>query len=462
MGQETMRMRRPDEATILFLTLFATAPVAAQLPPRPEGPGGTPVRLPRILVEQRMKDLGQVYAGDRVQADWVIRNAGAADLVIERTQVSCGCTILRLTDADKVIPPNGSLTLAAEFDSTSRKGEQVKSVTLFVNDPLEPQVELSFRANVVNLYYMMPAGRLNLRSIRPGQSAPDTLDVTPGEDGTPVTIESLTFKNPDVFSYTVESLELTNGKGHRFRFTLTDSAAVGPIMAMGTLTLKVGDVRREIEIQVFAEVVADLTSQPKMIVPTGQTLYPGRRLAPVIIRSTEERPFEILEVSVPSWLKATVERPEEGVPASSYTVSIVIGDEAPVGPFGVPMVVRTDHLTQPLLEVPLFGIIASPVVVDPPMIVLRDNGTTAGTSRRVRLQASPRSSLDVSSAQCAEPAVAVAVDPGPDDKTPFIKFLDVNLSGKLPAGTHQTSIRLTTNVPGASLLTIPVSIEVQK
>lgn len=446
--------------SVFVLLLLATG--NAQLPPTPDSSGGgKPGKAPRVLVDERMRDLGTVYAGDRLEVTWTLKNAGSADLIIDRTTASCGCTIVKLTDADKIIPPGGAITLHAQFDSTGRKGEQVKSVTVYTNDSLEPQTELSFRANVLNLYYMVPSGRVNLRALRPGQTAPDTLDITPGEGNKPVEIVSITYKDEGVFTHTIEPLELTSGQGHRVKFTLSAEAAVGPVTAMGSIKLRIGDIEKDIELQLYAEVVADLVTQPKMITPTGQSLYPGRRLAPVIVRSTEERPFEILEIVAPKWLTVEQEKSEEPGPRSSYSLQLTVGDEAPAGPFGATLGIRTSSLAQPLVEVPVFGVISPPIVVDPPVVVLRADGTTAGTTRRLRLQASPRTPLVISLVESDNPAVKATINTGPDDKTPYIQYLDVKLMGELSKGKHTAHVRLTTNVPGASSLTIPVNIEVR-
>ncbi len=441
----------------LVSVLVLAAATWAQVPPRPEGAGRK--RVPRILVEQRFHDLGTMYSGDKATASWTIKNVGTADLKIERTQASCGCAVVKLTESDKVVPAGGSLNLKAEFDSTSRRGEQQKYISILSNDPIEPQTEVQFRANVVNLYYISPAGRVNLRSLHPGQVAPDTMDITPGEN--PISVEwvDIKWKEDGPFTHTIEPLQLGNGQGHRVRFRIAENAPTGPATGSGTITLKVGDVVRETELQVHAEVVSDLICQPKMISPTGQTLYTGRRLAPLTVRSSEEKPFEVLEIQAPSWLKTEREQTEGKPDKTEYTISLTVGDEPPVGPFGVALRVRTSVASEPILEVPVYGLIAPPITVDPPLIVLKQDGTPEGMHRRVRLQASPRTALDVSHIKCGHAALTAAVDRDGEERSPYLKYLDVKLTGTVSKGSHSTTLMLTTNVPGASSLEIPVLLE---
>ena len=121
---------------------------AGQLPPTPTGAGSQTGSRPQLFVAQRSQDLGTIIEGDKATVTWILENRGGADLVIERTVPSCGCTVVQLAEDDKVIRPGGSLPLKAEFDSTNRRDVQTKAVTVFSNDPSEPELKLEFKAKV--------------------------------------------------------------------------------------------------------------------------------------------------------------------------------------------------------------------------------------------------------------------------------------------------------------------------
>jgi hypothetical protein len=123
--------------------------------------------------------------------------------------------------------------------------------------------------------------------------------------------------------------------------------------------------------------------------------------------------------------------------------------------------IRTTSLDQPVVLIPVFGIVAAAVEVDPPLVLLRDDGTANGLRRRIKVQASSTSTpLDIIAVVCDHPAVTAEVDRQASARYRHIRFLDVRLSGKLPTGCHQTVLRLTTNVAGSERLEIPVTIEV--
>jgi hypothetical protein len=122
--------------------------------------------------------------------------------------------------------------------------------------------------------------------------------------------------------------------------------------------------------------------------------------------------------------------------------------------------VRTSSLDQPVVRVPVFGIVAAPIEIDPPIVLLRQDGTDVGARRRVRLQVPPQVKLEVSRVTCDNDAIAVSVDGAANSRHRHIQYLNVVLARKLPVGSHQAALTVSTNLPGAERLTIPVTVDV--
>ena len=547
--------------TAVLLPMAMLVPMAvvvphlhAQLPPLPEAPREDMGPAPRLFVSERLQELGTIVAGDKVAVSWHLANRGTANLLLKRVKAGCGCTVVRLTEEEMIIPPGGSLTLRAEFDSTGRKGEQTKSVTILSNDPVEPRCQLTFHATVDVLYHMRPPGRLNLGAVRQGRTASQTLDITPASGRGDVELLGVQLREEGFLSYSAEPLRpsqpasgksgmeawlpLGNGGttkrspprqgvvgrvgiGQRLRFSVADAAPLGRLTTRAVVKFSVGGIQKEVDVKIFGEVVADLVVQPEIVKPAARALPPGRRLAPVTILSTDQKRFEIVSVKAGPPVHATVQsdsprRPRRGADGkrkprprlprakggsgTRYTVLLTVREDAPPGPFATVLEVRTNSLDQPLLRVPVFGMVAYPIDVDPPLVVLRTTAimrtavllrtdgtpaaggnpasggshaaevTPAGTRRRVRLKCSPRITLEVSEITSGMPEV-VATLQLPDDAArgrttlhdfhqPHVRYLEVKLAGKLPKGVYSTVLTLKTNVPGAERLEIPVTIEV--
>jgi hypothetical protein len=434
---------------------------AGQLPPTPTGAGSQTGSRPQLFVAQRSQDLGTIIEGDKATVTWILENRGGADLVIDRTVPSCGCTVVQLAEDDKVIRPGGSLPLKAEFDSTGRRDAQAKTINVLSNDPSEPELKLDFKAKVELLFEMEPAGMLNVRAIRRGAAAPKTLDIFPGPGRETLTLRGIEMEGDAPLNVKVEPLEARGRNGQRLQFTVNESASLGLLSAVAKIRLTVDGIDRERLYPIRGEIVADLTWLPKVVDATRQTSLPGKRLAPVTMNSTEKTPFDVLGAAAGPLLDVTVEPSKTLNSRTEYSVLLTLRDDARPGPFAAMLDVRTTSLDQPVVSIPVFGIVAARIEVDPPMVLLRDDGTPNGRRRRVKLQAAaPGTALEISGIACDNPAIAATVDREASARYAHIRFLDVQLSGKLPKGTQQTVLHVATNVSGSERLEIPVTIEV--
>jgi hypothetical protein len=211
---------------------------------------------------------------------------------------------------------------------------------------------------------------------------------------------------------------------------------------------------------VRGEVVGDLTWLPKVIDATRQASLAGTALTPVIVSSTDQRPFRILEANGGSSLVVTVEPGKKPKAGTEYSVQVAVSKNAVPGPFGTTLQLTTDSLDQPLVEIPVFGIVASPVEVEPATVLLRKDDTESGSRRRVRIKTADASALKIQSVECDLSAVTVKTDHKASAKYTHLVYLEAKLTGPLPSGTHQSVIRITTNVAGAEKIEVPVRIEV--
>lgn len=458
--------------TIRLTMLFALCTlglVAAQIPPLPEAPVPDAEHKPRLVVSERTKDLGKIIAGTKVPVEWVLSNQGGADLVIERTIAGCGCTMVHLNKDQRVIRPGDSLILRAEFNSYGRLGKQSKDVTVVSNDPFEPKFRLQFHATVEVLYHMRPPGRLNLRAVRRGQTASETLDITAAVGRGVFELLEVRIRDRENLTYQAEPLTLGEQKGRRLRFTITKNAPLGRLLTDAMVRFRVGDVEQDVNVKIFGEVVADLITRPSMVKPNDRPRRPGTRLSQVNVRSTDRSPFEILRIEHDPLLTVTMEPTERTPPGTSYDIILTLAEDAPPGPFAATLEVHTSALDQPVLRVPVFGVVAAPIEVQPSVVVLRADGSTIGGRRRLRLEAAPTVTLELSEGRSTNPAVVVEVEPANASHRAYVRYVQVVLTGagavdrgggaRDDQGRIRALVSLTTNVVGAGTFTIPVLIE---
>jgi len=238
------------------------------------------------------------------------------------------------------------------------------------------------------------------------------------------------------------------------------SAGLGTLTGRVKVALEIDGITRTLEMPLRAQVVGELVANPKVLDTTRHHVNPGKKLPKVTVRAMNKRPFKILQATAGPFLDVQYEAVGRPRPESAYRFQLIVRDDAPVGPYGVLLEVKTDSLDQPVIRVPVYGIIAAPIDIDPPMILFRQDGTRMGTMRQLRIQARTLHALDIQSIECDNEHVTARVDTQDGRSQAHLRFLQVELTGRLPAGRHESVLRLQTNVAGAETLEIPVVIEV--
>lgn len=446
-----------------ILTSTAHSLAASQLPPVPEK-SREKTQLPLLFVGQRQKEVGNILEGDKPVIEWVLENRGSSDLVIERTHATCGCTVVKLSEEDKTIPPGGSITIQARFDSTGRRGNQSKSVDVYSNDPIEPTLKLRFSATVEAVFEVTPPSVVNLRGIRRGETSRTTIDFLPAPGRRRLKILSIYLPSAAPLTLSHTPFESEGLWGERVSLRVPEQVALGPLNVRATIKLEVDGLERERIVSIRGQIASDLTWQPRVIDSTRRPSRPGKEFAPVTIRASEGIPFDIVSANAGPLFDVDVKAVRRGKPRTQYHVILKLRDDAAPGPFGASLEIRTSSLDQPIIRVPVYGLVSSPIEVEPSIIVLRQDGTPAGSRRRVKIQAWPQVVLRISQLQCNHEAVTVSLDPEANQRYPHIRFINVELTGKLPPGKHNLVLSVTMNlkqgqVDRSRTLDIPVVIE---
>jgi len=415
---------------------------------------------PRLRVANKTIDLGVLKDGVVATLSFVLENHGSADLVIRGVRADCGCTVIKLSDEDRIIPPSGRFELMAKFDTRgrSRPGVQTNSIKVTTNDPVEPEVHLQFTALVVSLFRRLPTGNLLLQKARRGTAASKTLDLMAGSVGLDVEVVGIEFNPPVPMKASVGPFSERGRSGQRVKFLVDDNAPLGTLLSTVTVKIKVGDEVTEEEIPVRLEVVGDLSFRPTVVDTTRRKSLRGQWLIPVTVESTSKMPFKILKVEAGALLDVSV-KPGRRKDGSAYYVQPQIKGDAPVGPFGAMLSVYTDSLDQPLLRIPVYGEVSPAVMAEPPLVMLHSDGTGIGEHRSVKLRATGAEQvLEVLAVESSHPFVAARVDVDRLTRYSHTKYLTVALKGDVPAGRHEVRLTVSTTIPGAEKLEIPVTV----
>ncbi len=101
----------------------------------------------RLEFDTRVYDFGVVKEGEIVKTTFKFYNKGKKDLKIYQVKSTCGCTV---TDPKKTdLKPGESSEIEVTFYSAGKHGRETKDITVFSNDPMNPEMDIHISANVI-------------------------------------------------------------------------------------------------------------------------------------------------------------------------------------------------------------------------------------------------------------------------------------------------------------------------
>ncbi|NOZ46542.1 MAG: DUF1573 domain-containing protein [Chlorobi bacterium] len=87
--------------------------------------------LPKFEFPERNHDFGVLIQGEKVSYTFKYKNVGGADLILRSAKGSCGCTVPKWSREPLAPGKEGEIEII--FDSSHKKGKQVKTITLLAN-----------------------------------------------------------------------------------------------------------------------------------------------------------------------------------------------------------------------------------------------------------------------------------------------------------------------------------------
>jgi hypothetical protein len=103
-------------------------------------------KAPQIVFDTTVFNFEPVKMGTTVKAEFKLANKGKSDLKILKMKAACGCTVAKLDN--KTIKRKKEAIIQVEFNTTNRRGNQHKTLTIISNDPKNPVIVLHIQGKV--------------------------------------------------------------------------------------------------------------------------------------------------------------------------------------------------------------------------------------------------------------------------------------------------------------------------
>ena len=104
------------------------------------------IGLPTLVIPEQNHDFGSVVEGAKLTHVFAVKNVGAGPLHIDRVATTCGCTAAILKS--KALSPGAESQIEVTFDTNHKGGDNQKIITVFSDDPINPQMKIEIRARV--------------------------------------------------------------------------------------------------------------------------------------------------------------------------------------------------------------------------------------------------------------------------------------------------------------------------
>ncbi len=348
-------MRHTGKSAFLALAavLAGTALAMAQdKPPAPPPAKGSAVAAPKIEVIPETKDAGTVAKGQMIESTFVIKNNGAADLVISDARPGCGCTVASF---DKVIKPGAEGKVISSVDTKNFAGPISKSILLISNDPDRPQLNLFIKAVVKPFVDVLPTGYLRFSVVKGDSAAQDVVLVSEEKTFKPTVAE---MAQPYVKAELIPAGEKDKiagrpGDQYKLHVSVTGDAPEGLLNA--PIRISTGVTQQpNVEIPVSGYVRARVSVTPALVNFGNFTAGKDAITRNIIVTNNKpSMPVKVTkaEVSVPGFMTDVVPT-QEGV---SYTVVVKASDKVKKGAIDGTVKLYTTDKERAVIELPLKG-----------------------------------------------------------------------------------------------------------
>lgn len=306
---------------------------------------------PVLVIQQSILNAGIVPSGAQITQTFVLENRGDSDLEILGVQADCGCTVVRF---DQLIVSGGRGEITAEVDVSSFVGPIAKYVTVLTNDPVNPEVTLTIKAEVRPDVQAFPGYARFLTVVDEGEMTAEQTVWASSFENFEIVSASSPYDHVEVtFHEASEDEERPEGEGRQWRVVLTLSAdaPVGPMADHVTLVTNHPD-KPAIRIPVSGFVRPILAVSPP-IADFGLRDLTGPIMASVHVKNFSEQEISLTSVSA-DLPELEVEIDPDG---RDHYVIIRLNPGLGKGEFTGLLTVETDSPDIPILKIEVRGTI---------------------------------------------------------------------------------------------------------
>ena len=302
--------------------------------------------IPYVHVDSSRYDFGTALGGSRIKHTFKLKNTGSEILKIFKVERTCKCTATIVSQDE--IPPGQYGAIEAVLKVPSENREVEERIYAYTNSPAQNRISLTFSGTAFLPISTFP-DQVFFGKVSSRRTSKKMLTVhrAIGKD---VRITGVRVNSPNLTANIVsnEEDEIT-----RIEVTMLESMQVGQFTHRLSIDYNYQGKKATHEISVIGEVLGAFSVSPRNLffglVTSAETVTKS-----VKISSINSQPFNITSVQSTSKYVTARIMPQEEI---GYNLVAAIDSKAPSGKFSGEILVKTDSVIQPSIQLPFFAVI---------------------------------------------------------------------------------------------------------
>jgi hypothetical protein len=307
----------------------------------------------RAVVEgETVHEFGVMAQQTKGQRDWVIKNEGPGDLILQGGHPACSCTVLNLKDGEKhVLKVGESYPVKIEWETRQNMGAYEKSASIYTSDPKKPELTFVVKGTVQPAIVVVPEGGiLDARGALNTQKT--TLNAMLASFDRPdLKITGITTSNPALLEVEQHPLTEDEAKAIRVPKGIRLDVILKPSQKLGSISEEVvvqtdHPLRPEVRLGVAGTIVGPISATPARVRLSDVRSGKGDSTALTLwVQGQEKTTFTVAEA--PEKLKVTITPVDDKTPAANgaraYRLTVAVPPEITPQIIDAPIVLKTDH-----------------------------------------------------------------------------------------------------------------------
>lgn len=326
----------------ILLSMVSCATMeSSPLPPAPQ--------QPNLTVTEPEYDFGIAGPGEKITHTFTLTNTGAMPLLINKVETSCGCTAALISNNE--IPAGGAGAVKTIFETQDFEGQQEKIITVYSNDPVHPEFDLTIKGIIKHDVAVVPQG-IHFGDIEKGATPSGRVRLLQLSSDTVVVVEKIE-ANQEYLSVSMSRFKEENSRGINIDVVLRPGIPVGQVTEVITLHTNLKN-RPRIDVPIWANILGRLAVQPKAL--AFGAVSKGKDLSQAItVSSRDDTAFKVLAVT--SDVPFIHLKTSTGEKTNVVTITGSLDKVSPAGNIAGNIRISTDDTDQAVIQVPLYGTI---------------------------------------------------------------------------------------------------------